>query len=250
MRLDRLDVLGIELVQFSFIDAAHEFPFVAEGDSSGTGNTGPIGRVKQDGVLRQLRPGSNQAHIAAQDVVKLWQLIDLEFAHEAPEHGNPAIARLGETLPVMVPGAIPHTAEFVNREAAPSQPDALLGIERAAPGGKPNAGGQNQHGRRAQDQYGKRKGNLDPAPRPGADPLTRGRIPQALFEGSTPIARMDHGKNISGHNGFRQNYVASHRVHLSPGLGLNPRRQNPDEPRGAAMLPGCVDCSGQSSSVC
>jgi hypothetical protein len=51
--------------------------------------------------LRQLGPRPDQAHVTAQNIVKLRKLIELEFAQPESDTGNTAIPVPGETGPLI-----------------------------------------------------------------------------------------------------------------------------------------------------
>src|SRR6185437_1709467 len=80
---------------------------------------------------RTLWPRPDEAHIAAQHVEELRQLVDTEFTDDVADAGDAGIAIRGPADPVAL-GIVAHGAKFQNVEALTAETDALLAIERRA----------------------------------------------------------------------------------------------------------------------
>lgn len=100
--------------------------FGSERDGRGAGYAGAKLQALPLRILWQLWTGSHKAHITAKNVVKLWQLIELEFPEPAAQSRNPAIAifcklgtRFGRTIGL-------HATKLVDGKRTAFPSDTLL----------------------------------------------------------------------------------------------------------------------------
>ena len=93
--------------------------------------------VKRDTVVELfykhalLGARADEAHVAAQNVPKLGQLVQTRFTDKFAHAGDAGIANLGKLRAVCF-GVFCHAAKFVDGKFAPALPDAVLGEQRAA----------------------------------------------------------------------------------------------------------------------
>ena len=118
--------LGGQLVRL-----VHEGQRGRAGDAGPHGEHAPLLGCQQRHELRRLRARPDQAHVAAQHVVELRQLVQVPLAQETAEAGDPGIARRADVRAHPV-GAHHHGAELQDVEALPVQGHPLLTVERGA----------------------------------------------------------------------------------------------------------------------
>ena len=83
-------------------------------------------------VAADLGTRADQAHVTAQDVVELRQLVELGMAQEAAETGDTRIVVSGHTRADGIRAHL-HGAELVQAERAEREPDALLLVQHRHP---------------------------------------------------------------------------------------------------------------------
>jgi len=98
----------------------------------------------QDGTLR---PGTDKAHIADQDVNELWELIQRGFAQKTADHQHSLVSLGGEDRPRIVFRLTDHSAEFELVKVLPPLPHRIL-YEEDRPGiFEPDQKGDQEPGR-------------------------------------------------------------------------------------------------------
>ncbi len=169
------------------VDAAQDLLFSPKGQCGRTGNPGPVWHIRYRRILRQLRAGADQAHIASKNIDELRQFVQLESAQNTAEFGYALIALFGEPWTGMISRPLGHAPEFVNRKEAASQADTLLYKQRIALRTKSHTGGDRKHRKRQQAYEQKREYDLQAAPELRAAPAAQRRVFQACFEEDGPI---------------------------------------------------------------
>src|SRR5579864_2199055 len=109
--------------------------------------------LQQLAEIWNLRTRSDQAHLSAQNVEQLWQLIQSEFPDETAQPRNARIAIFGPPRPALF-RALPHGTEFQDLEGSPAQPNPLL-AEKYRPSTL------HQNGNRHRNHQRQRQGNQD-----------------------------------------------------------------------------------------
>jgi hypothetical protein len=96
-------------------------------------------------------PGAHQAHIAAQDIEELGQLINVGVPEPVSDAGATAVVIRCPDGPCFLLGIAPHASELDDPESSSPLPHPLLGIKN-----RPARCQQNGHGndreKRSQDQ--------------------------------------------------------------------------------------------------
>src|ERR1700722_16991107 len=156
-------------------DVTQDLFLTAEGDGRRSGDTGPVRHVGNSRILRQLWAGTYQAHVAAEDVIKLWQFIELEFPHPSAEGSHSLIATLGESHLCNASLQLHHAAEFVDAEEAAIAAHAFLRKQRIPSGCEPYACSNDRHGNGKKEKQKECGGNIDQPARARHAPPACGR---------------------------------------------------------------------------
>eukprot|EP01136_Pigoraptor_vietnamica_P003704 Opistho-1_new@33256 len=111
----------------------------------------------------RLGPRPDPAHLAAQDVHDLRQLVDARPAQEPAEPGDARIIVAGHRRAPRILGhfAASHRAELEHRERAPAIAHAGLAEERRAGRFSPDRNGDNHEDRQQRDQRQRRGNHID-----------------------------------------------------------------------------------------
>jgi hypothetical protein len=78
---------------------------------------------------RDARPAVRQAHLSAQNVDELRNLVDARLAHEATDPRDPRIVGLRPLRLAVALGVDPHRTKLDDPEDSPVLPDPLLKVE-------------------------------------------------------------------------------------------------------------------------
>ncbi len=146
-RFHRANMPVVKSIEERGMDVTKHFLFPAEGEGRRTSDSGPERHVENSGILWQRWPRANQAHIAAEDVIKLRQLINFKFAQNAAEGSNTAVAILREAGTRRRFCGKAHAAKFVNGKQLSPAAHALLHKECRSRREQPD---QDRHGQHRQ----------------------------------------------------------------------------------------------------
>ena len=78
---------------------------------------------------RPFRARSHQAHLALQDVPKLWQFVEIRPSQKCPKPGAARICRRGPDWPCLSLCIALHAPEFQDFKRPPTPPDPRLTIQ-------------------------------------------------------------------------------------------------------------------------
>src|SRR5207249_138086 len=87
------------------------------------------GRFELRRELRAFRPRADQAHVATENVPKLWQLIEVATAQESANRGYSRVSGRGPTRPAEALTFVMHGADLVDAEGLAATTEANLGIQ-------------------------------------------------------------------------------------------------------------------------
>ena len=153
-----LDLRGpqhVAVERLGVLRTREQLLLVAVGHRCGAGDAGahaehhPVLAGEQVGEAGDVGPRTDQAHLAAQDVDQLRQLVDLEPAHPRPGAGDPRVAGRGDG------GAAPraHRADLHHFEQLAVLADAGLTEEPVVAGRDRGDHPGNGHDRREHHQH-------------------------------------------------------------------------------------------------
>ena len=167
-------VVGVEVMNRQ---VGEKLLFLGEGNGGSAGDTGPA--IEGHGLVSgQLGPGSDKAHVAAQDVEQLRQLIELKAAQKRPDRGEGLILDRGD-LTAAAMGQVGHCSKFEDREALPVAAHALLQEKDRAGRGKPDCQRNDKEDRQKQGQRNEHARAIEQAlgrgGRPGAERFSERR---------------------------------------------------------------------------
>jgi hypothetical protein len=146
------------------MDVAQDFLFSAEGEGGRACNAGAKRHVANGGVLRQLWPGTDEAHVSAEDVVELRQFVELELAENAAEGRDAAVTIAGEAGTGIGSRGRDHGTEFVNAKQLPLAAHPWLDEEHRTARRELDEGGDGQHREGENQENEQRNGNVEETP--------------------------------------------------------------------------------------
>ena len=138
MYLLREDSVAVKLLQLLLGNCSQERFFIPKQDAGSAGNTGPqyknLAQSIREGSnkLRHIRPRSNEAHVAAKNVVKLGQFVQFGLPEDLSKARDTRVALAGQAGIISLVDC--HTSEFQEREAASALSDTVLSKQNGTGG--------------------------------------------------------------------------------------------------------------------
>jgi hypothetical protein len=130
--------------------------------------------------LRPLRTWADHAHVAAHDIPKLRQLVDMRSAQKSADWEHARITFLRPCRPAQALAVVVHRANLIDLKWLASATQPSLGVENRTGRGKSHKKHSDQQQRPAGEQQNGRKYEIKYAPR---------RIPAHIANGRLNLAR-------------------------------------------------------------
>src|ERR1051326_2255598 len=164
--------------------------------------------LQQLAKVRLLRAGADQAHVALQDVKKLWQLIEPILANKSADARDAIVIVRGPAGAGLL-GVLAHGTKFVDLEVLAVQSNTHLAKEHRPSAFDQDGQGNQRHHRRGQRDCEQSGGNIDGAfgceqksvlaetireDQPAGRELFQRDAPADLFEDAVCVLNLDAGK--------------------------------------------------------